>query len=64
MKREDPESFRIAAEFEAAAAAAACDITEGVPFLHSSLKPLPLVQFREDKTRDLFSEECTGICGV
>lgn len=66
MKRDDPESFRIAAEFEAAAAA--CDVTEGVPFLHSSLKPLPLVQFREERedAQRAFSwaGECEGICGV
>lgn len=65
MKREDPESFRIAAEFEEAAAAAACGITRGVPFLHSSLKPLPQVIFKsEGQISNLFIEECEGICGV
>lgn len=64
LKREDPESFAFAAQFEAAAAAAACQVTKGVPFLHSSLKPLAQVTFREERTGNLFTEECEGMCGV
>ena len=66
LKREDPESFAFAAQFEAAAAAAAaaCQVTKGVPFLHSSLKPLAQVTFREERTGNLFGEECSGVCGV
>lgn len=62
MKREDPESFAAAAQFEAAAAAAACEITRGVPFLHSSLRPLPLVNFDGTGVGD-FGNECEGMCG-
>ena len=63
--REDPESFAFAAQFEAAAAAAAAhQVTKGVPFLHASLKPLAMVAFREDQTANLFGEECEGICGI
>lgn len=68
MKRDDPESFDAAVKWEAAAAAAACEITRGTPFLHSSLKPLPLVTFKIEKTRletaDMFTNECEGMCGV
>ena len=68
MKREDPASFQAACEWEeAAAAAAACEITRGRPFLHSSLMPLPLVRFKEVKeatSSSGFSEECEGMCGV
>lgn len=64
MKREDPASFESAVRWEAAAAAAAaCEITRGVPFLHSSLKPLAMIDFDANKTKDLFAEECEGLCG-
>lgn len=36
---------------------------ESNPYLHRSRKPLADVEFRP-QTRDLFGEECSGLCGV
>ena len=39
----------------------------GVPFLHSSLRPLDSVDFSTEEERgqtNLFGNECEGMCGV
>ncbi len=67
LKREDPEGFQRAVQFERnfQEAASRQDSLKGTPFLHSSLIPLDQVTFKESKPRiNLFGNECEGMCGV
>lgn len=69
LKTEEPEEFARAVRFERdlQAAKAQTDNMNGVPFLHSSLKPLDTIDFRSDYDRGqlpLWQDECMGMCGV
>jgi len=66
MKAEQPDDFAVAVAFDAA-------IRQGGPgmlgqvYVHRSCKPLDQVDLRSWKERgqrDLFGEECEGMCGV
>lgn len=37
---------------------------DGVPYLHPSLKPLSEADLGDDKTIDMFNNECEGMCGI
>lgn len=69
LKTEEPEDFAKAVQWEKehTAGVARDEITNGVPFLHSSLVPLDQVKFAPDKPSaqlDMFRNECEGMCGV
>lgn len=67
LKMDEPKEFARAVEFERLSQEAASnqEALRGVPFLHSSLKPLGDVVFSKDtKQIDLFNNECEGMCGV
>ena len=66
MKTQEPEEFEKAVVFEKKmqAAVAQCSRLNGVPFLHESRKPLESVNFEVTKERDLFTNECEGMCGL
>jgi hypothetical protein len=69
LKIEEPEEFARAVEFESKSQEAARnqEALRGVPFLHSSLRPLSEIDFGASSgTRqiDLFNNECEGMCGV
>lgn len=43
------------------------DNMKGIPFLHSSLKPLSEVDFSTEEERgqlSMFNNDCSGMCGV
>jgi hypothetical protein len=60
LKFNSPEEFNKVVEFD--------DVTEGIPFLHQSCRPIDQVNFikkpkhKLHQTR-LFGNECTGMCG-
>lgn len=63
----EPVEFAKAAEFERnlqAAAAAVCETTKSVPWLHRSMKPLDTVEFTDSRQLNFFGNECEGMCGV
>ena len=69
LRDKEPEEFAKAVDFELALQAAKkqTDNQRGVPFLHSSLQPLSLVDFRTDEDHGqqvMFGNECEGMCGV
>lgn len=69
MKRDDPEAFQQAVEFEANYQNAFSKVSGffGKPFLHRTCKPLSEVSFDLDKDRGVmsfFDNECEGMCGV
>lgn len=69
LKMEEPDEFRQAVEFEMDLQKAKQSTGElrGVPYLHSSLKPLNEIDFRaEEETGQgsLWGNECEGMCGV
>lgn len=69
LKKEEPEEFQRAVEFERLVqqAALADETTEAVPFLHDSCKALAEVDFSTEEERgqfSLFNAECSGMCGV
>lgn len=67
LKKEEPMEFLRAAYWEKKyqEVAADDDVTTGVPFLHSSCKPLETVEFKtDDPKQNLFGNECEGMCGV
>ncbi len=71
LRFEEPEEFDRAVQFEKdlQAVKAKTDNQKGVPFLHSSLKPLGEVDFSTDTERGQgmlagFGNECEGMCGV
>lgn len=63
MRDTDPESFASAVEWERQmhARSKRDQAMRGVPFLHASLKPLPLVAFKD--AGPAFGNECEGMCG-
>lgn len=69
MKKHDPESWADAVEFDAAIRGGAPSIArkgtplDGVGYLHSSLVPLPEVEFNENSVNE-WEGECLGLCGV
>ena len=70
LKDEEPEAFAASIQFEKdlQAAKAQTDNQRGIPYLHSSLKPLDTVDFSTDIERGQgafdFNAECAGMCGV
>lgn len=67
MKRNQPEEFERAANYEKRFQAVCADGgATNKPFLHSSLQPLSEVDFSGDHRGqiDLFGNECEGMCGV
>jgi hypothetical protein len=68
IKREEPESFEAAVQYErklSAAVGAATSLKATSAFLHRSLKPIDTVQFEvQPKVADQFGNECEGMCGV
>lgn len=70
LRDEEPEAFAASVQFEKdlQAAKAQTDNQRGIPFLHSSLKPLDTVDFSTDIERGQgafdFNAECAGMCGV
>jgi len=66
----EPEAFAASVQFEKdlQAAKAQTDNQRGIPYLHSSLKPLDTVDFSTDIERGQgamdFNAECAGMCGV
>lgn len=65
LKREAPADFERAVAFDAALRER--EFREhgmrGLVFVHRSMRPLAEVDFGENQ-RDLFAEECSGVCGV
>lgn len=67
LKTQEPEEFAKAALFEKRLQLAALGVLDGVPFLHSSLKPLDQVVFKDIPAKqqvNQFVNECEGLCGV
>ncbi len=71
LKKEEPEDFAKAVQFDNdyRATKRATGNIRGMPYLHSSLKPLSEVDFSTDTERGQgmlagFGNECEGICGV
>lgn len=69
LKKEEPDEFYRAVQFEKdlQQVKAQTDNMNGIPFLHSSLKRLELVDLEtlEEKGQlNLFNNECEGMCGV
>lgn len=69
LRDSEPEEFQRAVQFERDLqhTKAASDRMGGIPFLHSSLKPLDEVDLTTDIERgqgDMFGNDCTGLCGV
>lgn len=69
LRDNEPGEFQKAVEFEAALQQVKrkTDNMKGIPFLHSSLRPLGEVDFSTAESRgqgDLFGNECEGLCGV
>lgn len=66
LKREEPAEFERAVvyERELQAAAALCDKAQGVPFLHSSLRPLDVALLDSERQTEMFGNDCSGVCGV
>ena len=69
LRDSEPEEFQRAVQFERdlQRTKAASDNMGGIPFLHSSLKPLDEVDLTTDIERgqgEMFGNDCTGLCGV
>lgn len=70
LRDEEPVAFAASVQFEKdlQAAKAQTDNQRGIPYLHSSLKPLDTVDFSTDIERGQgafdFNAECAGMCGV
>ena len=69
MKDQEPEEFRLAAEFEKnlQKAKKESDNFDSIPFLHRSCVPLEEVDFStaEDHGQiNMFENDCEGMCGV
>jgi hypothetical protein len=67
LRTAEPEGFAQAVQFERdlqAAAAAQCETTKSVPWLHRSMRPLDTVEFTDSRQIDMFGNECEGMCGV
>lgn len=66
LKNNEPKDFQKAVQFER-------DLQEAqrnqqdlkyTPYLHATLKPLDQIQFRHEKQKNLFGNECEGMCGI
>lgn len=66
LKTNEPESFAFAVEWEQKIQAVTEQdtVTNGIPFLHSSLRPLNEVEFVTGQGELQFGNECEGMCGV
>ena len=67
LKDNDSVSFAAAVDYEKRLQWAYKEATalHSIPFLHASLKPLGEVEFKDAKRqKDMFNNECEGICGV
>lgn len=73
MKRNDPEAFQAAVDFEKKVQVTTASLEQkkrqlkGIPYLHRSLKPLDKIDFSAlapDYKYNLFENECEGMCGV
>jgi len=69
MQTEEPDEFARAVKFEKdlQGIKRQTNNMNGIPFLHSSLKPLDTIDFRSDVERGqgtLWDDECEGMCGV
>jgi hypothetical protein len=72
LKREEPEAFSDAVVFEKQLQQLHSSINmpgkiKGIPFLHTSLRPLSEVEFKSSDNHaniNLFNNECEGMCGV
>jgi hypothetical protein len=66
LKTDEPDEFAKAVAFEKAYqnAAKVSGAFDSIPYLHESHKPLEEVEFDTNRTRDLFGNECEGMCGV
>jgi hypothetical protein len=66
LKRDEPEEFALAVEFEKRlqASMAQIDRMSSTPYLHSTRTPLDQVEFKHERQPALFGNECEGMCGV
>lgn len=69
LQVEEPAEFARAVQFERDVQKAKdnSDNMRAVPFLHRTCKPLDTIDFRSDEERGqmtMFTEECSGMCGV
>ncbi len=67
LKREEPEAFAKAVEFEQAIQKRKAELKfKGTPYLHSRRQPLDQIDFVAiaPDNRELFDNECEGICGL
>lgn len=69
LKTEEPEEFQRAVVFERESqrVKSVTNNFRATPFLHSSRKPLDTVDFSSEEDRgqlDMFTNDCSGICGV
>lgn len=65
LKTDEPDEFARAVAYEQAIQKAATEtVLRGTPYLHSSLKPLSAIVFKQEKEIDLWGNECEGMCGV
>lgn len=67
LRDSEPAEFEAAVLFERRLQSAAAGVLDGVPYLHSSLKPLDQVTFADLPAKqqvDMFNNECEGLCGV
>lgn len=66
LKTNDPDGFLAAVRYEARLQESyrQASALDGVPYLHSTLRPLDEVDFTADRQVDMFGNECEGICGV
>lgn len=69
LRDKEPQEFERAIQFEIQMQTAnkSDQTAKGVPFLHSSCKPLDQVDFSTEEERgqlNFFEQECIGLCGV
>ncbi len=66
LKVEQPAEFGYAVAYEKALQRSYAQLPtmDGVPYLHSSRKPLETVEFTDDRQADMFGNECAAVCGV
>ena len=66
LKNEEPEEWARAVRWEEVMQRRSLkdEAIKGKPFLHASLKPLPMVQFVQGDKNRAFGNECEGMCGM
>jgi len=66
LKTTEPDEFEKVVQFERDLQEAQRnqETLKHVPYLHSICRPLDQIQFRHQDQRDLFGNECEGMCGV